>query len=287
MINRFLKNPGLRSRWMALQNLLGVRRGFFLPYRYANQMVHPSVGAYPELRVWFEQAKPQLIAQLKLAEQYFSIVQGLGQRPPPAPRFEQSWFPRLDAAMAYALVRDHQPQRIIEVGSGHSTRFMAQAVRDGEFSCAITCIDPAPRAQLLSLPVQWINQTVQNIDVEVFDALAPEDILFIDSSHLLVPGSDVDFLLNRIWPRLKSGVLVHIHDVFLPDGYPSSWNWRGYNEQNALAGLMLHGADLVFASQFVTRYLRSDWEKSPLARLPIMDESLETSLWLRKRGGHG
>jgi len=73
-------------------------------------------------------------------------LEAIGADRPPQPRWDQDWFPRLDAAAAYAIVRKTQPRRIVEVGSGHSTRFLARAVADGKLETEITAIDPQPRA---------------------------------------------------------------------------------------------------------------------------------------------
>ena len=101
----------------------------------------------------------------------------------------------------------------------------------------------------------------------VFEALAAGDILFIDSSHIAMPGTDVDRLFLDVLPRLAGGTLVHIHDITLPYAYPKIWDWRGYNEQ-LLAGALLQGGgyELVFASHFVARD-RSDgfWPGHPVA----------------------
>ncbi len=119
-------------------------------------------------------------------------------------------------------------------------------------------------------------------DLALFRSLEAGDIAFFDSSHVLWPGSDVDMILNRILPVLKPGVLVHIHDVLLPDPYPPHWAWRGYTEQNALAGWLLGGAFApVFASHYaLTRMSAAD--RPAAARLPLPEGALETSLWLRR-----
>src|SRR5262245_7969040 len=98
---------------------------------------------------------------LKSIEAYAAALEALGSEPPPAPRWNQDWFPRLDAAAAYAMVRETKPQKIVEVGSGHSTRFMARAVADGKLATRITCIDPEPRATIRGLEVEWISSPVQ------------------------------------------------------------------------------------------------------------------------------
>ena len=101
-------------------------------------------------------------------------------------------FPRLDGAMAYALTRELRPARIVEVGSGHSTRFFARAIADGRLATRLTAIDPAPRAAIAGLPVDWLRDTVPDVGMAPFAALASGDFLVIDSSHVLMPGSDVD-----------------------------------------------------------------------------------------------
>ena len=155
---------------------------------------------------------------LEKIEGFASELEAIGRdensAPPPAPRWNQDWFPRLDAAAAYAMVRTCRPRRIVEVGSGHSTRFMARAVADGGLATRITAIDPEPRASISGLNVEYLRMPVQKIGNELFLTLKKDDILFIDSSHQLKPGSDVEFLVEEILPGLPSGVRVHFHDIF-------------------------------------------------------------------------
>jgi hypothetical protein len=217
---------------------------------------------------------------LRWIEQYAAELQSIGAEPPPAPRWNQDWFPRLDAAAAYAMVRTTKPRRIVEVGSGHSTRFMARAVRDGALDTRITAIDPAPRASLAGLDVQWIQSPVQR--VPAFPALAEGDILFIDSSHQLKPGSDVDFLLNAVLPLIPPGVRVHFHDIFIPDDYPEHWSWRRYNEQAAVASLLERN---LFRVEFASHALvtRSPEDLPPVVcKLPLLPGAIESSLWLTR-----
>ena len=97
-----------------------------------------------------------------------------------------------------------------------------------------------------------------------------------------MPGTDVDRIVLDLLPRFPPGVLVHIHDVFLPDPYPPEWAWRAYNEQLLVGALLQGGAfELVFASRYVAAY-RPDW-LDPVLRLPLPEGAYETSLWLRKR----
>jgi hypothetical protein len=266
---------------MGLATLLGGGRGFFIPHRYAGA-VEPC--AYPVLEARLATCVPAFQSVLAEIESHAARLERL-RGPAPEPRFDQEWFPRLDAAAAYAMVCRARPARIVEVGSGHSTRFLARAIGDEALECELLCIDPAPRAALRGLPVRWIEDVVQRAPETYFQRLQPGDVLFVDSSHVLMPGSDVDWLLNRVLPGLSSGVLVHFHDVFLPDPYPAAWAWRGYNEQQALAPLLHGGAyACLFASHYVATRLPDRLAHGVLARLPHIAAAPESSLWLKKLG---
>jgi hypothetical protein len=274
-------NPLLRAVWMAAAAAMGRARGFTIPYRYADAVAPPA--SYPAIEAIFRAAEPEFEALLDAVAAHLDRLASFGGEKPPEPRFHQDWFPRLDAAVAYAMVHNVRPARIVEVGSGHSTRFIARAVADSDSDTQITAIDPAPRATLEGLPIRFLRGTVQQIGMEPFSALCPDDILFIDSSHILMPGTDVDFLVNQVLPQLPAGLYIHIHDVFLPDGYPAEWTWRGYNEQNAAASLILHaGYDVRWSSRYVATRMVADVDASGLATLPLLPGAYESSLWLVK-----
>lgn len=281
----------LRYHGFGLTTLLGLQRlGVFIPYRYVGRLAPPDV--LPEVESFFQAAEPTFAAVLDavdgVAKDLLAIANANGKsrsasdRKPP--RFSQTWFPRLDAAVAYALVRARAPKRILEIGAGHSTRFLARAVRDAKIDTEIKSIDPDPRAKLDGLAVHHIAADVQDVGTDVFAALAPGDVLFIDSSHLLLPGSDVDILFSRILPHLPAEVLIHIHDIFLPDSYPRDWAWRGYNEQQALTPLlMMERFKPVFASHYVGTRMMDRLAKSVVASLPLPKGARESSLWLETR----
>lgn len=261
--------------------MLGLRRrGFFIPYRYAE-----SVAAldYPALQPLFEAASSSFRAVLAQIDVLSADLRAIEQDNDQA-RFDQDWFPRLDAAAAYAIMRTHKPRRIVEIGSGHSTRFLARAVRDGALPTEIVCIDPAPRAALARLAVRHLPILLHEADPAIFAAIESGDVLFVDSSHIAMPGTDVDRLFLDVLPRLASGALVHIHDITLPYAYPETWNWRGYNEQMVVGALLQGGGyELVFASHFVARHLLGPAAPAILAEIPIRPDAHETSVWLRKR----
>jgi predicted O-methyltransferase YrrM len=275
----------LRRRIDGVLTALGAaKRGFFIPYRGAAAL--PAAGALPPyatLGSLLQASEPAILAHLAVIEQCAEALERLGGEPP-APRWTQDWFPRLDGAAAYAMVARRRPRRIVEIGSGHSTRFLARAVADTGCAARITAIDPAPRANLAGLDVAQLRCTVQGAGAPPFDALEANDFVVVDSSHVLMPGSDVDHLLNRVLPRLPAGVHLHFHDIFLPDDYPPEWGWRGYNEQLAVAVLVASGA---YAVQFASAYVvarHPEWlARGVLARLPLVPGARESSLWLTKR----
>jgi len=256
------------------------RPGYFIPYRYAAATVPCD---YPALEPLFVAAEPRFAAQLQRLDHHADAFARFGGEAP-APRFEQDWFPRLDACIAYAMVHAHQPRRIVEIGCGHSTRVMARAVGDAGLATHHLCIDPAPRARLGGLAVEHRALTVDRLDPTLVASLGPDDILFIDSSHIAVPGSDVDRLVNDALPRLPAGTLIHFHDVFLPHAYPAEWAWRGYNEQLLVAALLTGGGfELAFSSAYAVRHMRSSVDRSVAGKLPLVPGAVESSLWLRKR----
>lgn len=271
---------------LGLPTVLGVaRRGFFIPYRHAN--VIPPAGRRPPYRSIesvFNDRRAEFEAWLAVMDGFAGALEVIGADDPPAPRWTQDWFPRLDAAAAYAISRKTGPARIVEIGSGHSTRFFARAVADGALPTRITAIDPAPRADIAGLErVEILAGTVQMAGERPFANLRPGDILSIDSSHILMPGSDVDMLLNRILPALSTGILVHIHDIFLPEDYPAAWAWRGYNEQLGVAPLVLSGAwQVEFSSHYVASRMASRIRDTVVGRLPLSPGAHESGLWLKK-----
>lgn len=217
-------------------------------------------------------------------EGFAAELTAIGGDAPPAPRWDQDWFPRVDAAIAYTFARTVKPARIVEIGCGHSTRFFARAGDDGGLDYRILAIDPAPRADLAGVErVDLCRSTVQGAGEAAIGRFSPGDILAIDSSHILMPGTDVDMLLNRVLPTLPPGCYVHIHDVLLPDPYPADWEWRGYNEQLAVATLITGGGWAIeFASHYAVTRLSDRVESGVLAQLPLKTGAREASLWLKK-----
>lgn len=157
-----------------------------------------------------------------------------------SPYWRNDFFTGMDARVAYAFVRTLRPSRIVEIGSGNSTRFLRKAIRDGRLATRLVSIDPAPRLSTAQVADQVIPRSVIEAPMSVFHELAEGDILFFDGSHLCFHGSDVTHFFLRVLPILAKGVFVHIHDIALPDDYPPHFDERYYNEQYLLAAFLLH-----------------------------------------------
>lgn len=268
---------------MGLPTVLGLRpRGYFAPSRQAARAVP---GHYPAVEDRFRSCETAFREQILAIDRFAEQLHAIGEAPPPAPRWTQDWFPRLDAAAAYAIVRECRPRRIVEVGAGHSTRFFCRAVMDAALDTSVLSIDPSPRAGLNGLPPLTLRrEPVQAVGEAPFADLAAGDVLSIDSSHILMPGSDVDFLLNRVLPLLPAGMRLHVHDIFLPDPYPADWAWRGYNEQTAIALLALGGGwQIDFAAHYVVTRMTDAVAKSQVAQhLPLAHGAHESGLWMTR-----
>lgn len=281
------RHSRLRGWWrrlaLGLPTITGLRpRGYFIPMRHA---ASASPIDYPFAMSRLKACEAAFRETLAMIEGYAPALARIGQEPPPAPRWNQDWFPRLDAAAAYTMTRHWKPRRVVEVGAGHSTRFFCRAIADAGLNATVLAIDPAPRATLAGLaPLKLRRQTVQTAGDAAFAGLEAGDILSIDSSHVLMPGSDVDFLLNRVLPALPAGVHVHFHDIFLPDPYPADWDWRGYNEQNAVAGLLAGAAWRVdFAAHYAATRMADALAETVVARLPRVSGARDSGLWLTRR----
>lgn len=157
----------------------------------------------------------------------------------PAPRWMNPWFTALDAAMLTNVLVRHDPRLLIEIGSGNSTKFARHAVTERRLRTKIVSIDPQPRAEVDALCDEVIRSPAEFVDPAVFSRLKSGDVLFIDSSHRSLENSDVTALFLEVLPELPPGVLVHVHDVYLPYDYPPAAEGLMYNEQYLLAALLL------------------------------------------------
>ena len=158
---------------------------------------------------------------------------------PRSPAWLNGMLPGLDGASIYAFLRDREPATYLEVGSGNSTRFARRAIDDGGLATRIVSIDPSPRVEIDDLCDEVVRAPLELADPGLLDSLAAGDVLFLDGSHRVFTGSDATVFMLDDLPALAPGVLVGIHDIYLPDDYPEDFSDRLYSEQYLLAALLL------------------------------------------------
>lgn len=209
------------------------------------------------------------------------------------------WFSFGDSIALYSMMRTFEPKRIIEVGSGFSSAAMLEV--DERFlggRTDFTFIDPYPQ-RLTGLLREAdrqrctiLAQRVQDVDLNVFAALAAGDILFIDSSHVAKADSDVLHLMFRVLPRLAEGVHVHIHDIMWPFEYPLNWHAQGraWNEAYLLRAFLQNNS--TFEITYFNSYLECEHADVLRAALPSSLKAPSSpntrgnsSIWLRKTAG--
>jgi hypothetical protein len=207
--------------------------------------------------------------------------------------FDNPFFGPVDGEMLYCMIRDFKPTRILEIGSGYSTYLAAQAVRknaeeDPIHACELTTVDPFPNKVVKAgFPglARVLPSEVQNLPLSAFGKLKENDILFIDSSHILKIGSDVQFEYLDVLPRLNPGVIVHVHDIFLPAEYPKDWilkEYRFWNEQYLLQAFLTFNEhfEVLWASSYL--HLKHPDRLAAAFKSYDRGKNHPASFWIRK-----
>jgi hypothetical protein len=158
------------------------------------------------------------------------------------PVWENDYWGGVDALVQCAALRHRDPAVYVEIGSGFSTRFARRAIRDFGLRTRLVSIDPQPRAEVDQLCDEVLREPLENVELELFSALEPGDVVLLDCSHVALMNTDATVFFLEVLPRLPSGVLVGIDDIFLPWDYHPSWTGRMYGEQYLLAAQLLGGA---------------------------------------------
>ncbi len=159
------------------------------------------------------------------------------------PVWNNGFLPGLDIIGIYTLLVETAPRKYVEIGSGNSTKVAYKAIKDSGLKTEIISIDPKPRAEIDQLSDEIIRKPFENIDFQFLLDLQENDILFIDNSHRILPNSDSLVFFLEVLPQLNSGVIVHLHDIYLPYDYPQFMCERFYSEQYALAIYLLADKD--------------------------------------------
>ena len=164
-----------------------------------------------------------------------------------------------DLLALYSMIVKYKPKKYIEIGSGTTTFWARQAINDMQLKSKIISIDPHPRREVSGVcdeSIRYNLETIKEEDLSMFDHLEKNDILFIDGSHRAFMNSDVTIFFIDILPRLKPGVLVHFHDIFLPLDYPPVYQTRYWNEQYMLAVYFMnaqHAVIPLLPTWYITR----------------------------------
>jgi hypothetical protein len=191
------------------------------------------------------------------------------------------------------MIRYFKPKKIFEIGAGNSTYLSAQAIlknkeEDNDYECELVAIDPYPPNTLKAgFPglSKLIPKKVQDIPLSEFKKLSKNDILFIDSSHVLKIGSDVQYLYLEVLPRLNKGVIVHAHDIFLSAEYPKDWvlkDYRFWNEQYLLQAFLTfnNSFEVLWAGSYM--HLRHPDKLEEAFSSYKRDKTQPSSFWIRK-----
>jgi len=233
------------SRLLTLFNTF-IRGRQMLPLEYPVEM-KPRYGhghpPHPQLYKIINQNRVQykelLSFALSLKENIVQIPDQSANKDPQSPGWNNGFLPGLDIVMLYAMMAKYKPSTYIEIGSGNSTKVAFRTKKDLNLSSKIISIDPAPRAEIDSLADQIIRKPFEEIDLSIFSNLQAGDIVFVDNSHRIFPNSDATVFFLDVLPSLPAGVIVHIHDIYLPSDYPQFMCDRFYSEQYALAAFLL------------------------------------------------
>jgi hypothetical protein len=231
--------------------------------------------------------------QLRLLEEFREYYREIpfGQRKREGMRyyFDNPYYSWSDAIFLYSMIRHAKPNRIIEVGAGHSSCVILDT-NELHFRNAVRCtfIDPFPD-RFLSLirqsdmeKVELLAKEIRDVPAGVFRSLAGNDILVVDSTHISKAAGDVNHLLFEVLPTLGEGVYIHFHDIFYPFEYPKEWilGGRSWNEAYILRAFLQYNRSfkIVFFNTYLQLAFRSRFEKE----FPLCMKNPGGSIWLKK-----
>lgn len=300
MLKSLLKKAPLIGSLVAARDALRKANGFVPPGHFYSPVVSVEEARRDERRIFADvprrlpginlNEEGQLETLGRFEEMYPSIDFPAGKASTHRYYYENPAYSYSDAIMLHCMMRLIKPKRVIEVGSGYSSCAMLDT-NDGHLgrSVEFTFIEPYPEL-LKSLirkddlaSVDIVAARLQDVPVETFSRLDKGDFLFIDSTHVSKTGSDVNFLLFEILPALRSGVYIHIHDIFYPFEYPKDWIFEGrsWNESYALRAFLQFNDE--FSIEMMNTFLEHFHEQQFAKRMPLCLKNPGGSIWLRKR----
>ncbi|HZO58588.1 MAG TPA: class I SAM-dependent methyltransferase [Solirubrobacterales bacterium] len=273
-----------------------------LPTHYYSPIQDPSLLEEPSERAriwpadphpmpgidWREDAQVELCSEVFASQQPMEFPTGAPAGGPEYAR-RSPRYPAVDAWVLQAFLRHLRPARVVEVGAGYSSLVTARVNREYlDDEVRFTAIDPYP-LEFLEAGVPGLTELrkerVQDTPLEVFEQLDEHDVLFVDTSHTVKTGGDVPWIFNQILPRLRPGVVVHLHDIFLPWDYPEDWVFqgKGWNEQYLAQSFLTWSSafEVLFGTYWM---IRRHWDVL-LRAFPQMvpdDQRDSSALWIRR-----
>lgn len=233
-------------------------------------------------------------AQLELLSEFFPLYSNLRfpETPSESHRFfyQNDWFSYSDAIFLFCFLQRFEPKRIVEVGSGFSSAAILDTIEATPgLDPEISCIEPDPDRLFTLLRgedkdrIEVIERRVQDVPLDLLTRLEAGDLLFIDSSHVVKCGSDLQFLLFEVAPHLKPGVFVHFHDVFYPFDYPPHWLSEGryWNENYFLRAFLSYNSE--WTIRFFNTYVHHMYGELISEKMPLCAKNPGGSLYIQRR----
>ena len=245
--------------------------------------------AHPQLLAIIENGKDEyekwLHSTLKYTQHFQAIKNNTEKPTAQEPFWNNLFLPGLDMVMLYTAISELKPKRYVEIGSGNSTKVAHKAITEQGLKTEIISIDPMPRAEIDALANTIIRSPFEDCNFDFLEDLEENDILFVDNSHRVFPNSDATVFFLEVLPRLKKGVIVQIHDVYLPFDYPQFMCDRFYSEQYMLAAFLLANSEK-YAPMIPNYYLSENKELSQIiepiwSAIPHVVEKHGGSFWLK------
>jgi Methyltransferase domain len=241
---KYIRTGNIRQ--MPISELIFMKVGILpISDHYYQPLINPSKHLrrpLDEIRLlpgieWNRQGQLALLKKFNFADELLLIPWGQKEIAELQFYYDNPSLCPADAEFLYNMIRLFKPKKVVEIGCGYSTLMALQAeiknkVENGTFTCDHVCIEPYEMPWLERLPVEVIRSKVEEVPLTLFTELEANDILFIDSTHMIRPQGDVLFEFLEVLPLLRPGVLIHVHDVFSPRDYPKEWIFDLHSQWN-------------------------------------------------------
>jgi len=224
----------------------------------------------------------------QLSENYSKLIFSDSVRDGNRYFYNNPMYSYCDGIFLFLILLHIKPTRLIEIGSGFSSALLLDVVEKEKLKTKLTFIEPFPERlyRLISekdkVSHQIISKPIQEVDLSLFDTLEKDDILFLDTSHILKTASDLYVEIFEILPRLKPGVIIHIHDIFPHFEYPKEWIYKqkAYNEAYFLKSFLMYNEH--YEMVLMNSWIQQEFSAYISEHMPLVMKSKGSSLWLKK-----